>query len=83
MYKSINFPKGIISESLGRNGTFKTTAIEVMDLGVYVQLTPYTGKGQPGRCSIQIPSNPAVLDELIATLTEIRAQVEEKQHDHS
>lgn len=83
MYKTIDFPCGDTTESLGRNGTFKTSAVEVADLGVYVMLTPYTGKKQPGRCSIQIPANPAVLDELIATLTEIRARVEEKQYDHS
>lgn len=70
MIRTVKFPR--ITQFTGRSGYFKCSGLELMALehNKSIMLSPLTGKGDIGRCDIEVPLE--ALDELIETLKEIR-----------
>jgi hypothetical protein len=70
---SIPYAKG--AQFLGRNGTFRSTGLEIYSAASVV-LRPITSKGKTGRCGIEIPANPETLRQIAAELTQIADNLE-------
>jgi hypothetical protein len=71
------FNKGVETTSFGRNGTMRTTGLDVtffdFGSGEFTSFSPITSKGLAGKCRIEIPAESCpfhALDALIESQKE-------------
>ncbi len=57
----VQFPPGVTTRSLGRNGTFITIGIYVDTFRQRITLTPQNSRGEAARGNIVLPDDPQVL----------------------
>lgn len=62
--------------SLGRNGTMFTRGLSIEHYGICISLQPVTSKGIPGRCRIELPSDPTTLTQIANHLIHIAHQIQ-------
>jgi hypothetical protein len=61
----VQFPPGVTTRSLGRNGTFITVGIYVDSFRERITLTPRNSRGEAARGNIVLPDDSGVLLDFI------------------
>ncbi len=88
MANVIKYPEGMTPESFLRNGSVRTTALDVLDCDYgptgweHVRLTPWSSRGEPASGFIALPRDPDTLAALIRELREVHnAILDQKNRD--